>query len=260
MPKGIYEDLTGQTFNNLTVIGRGETKVTPGGQKKLTWLCRCKCGRLTQVGTWHLRNGGIKSCFYCGNAKSHESRIKHGKYGTRIYRIWIGMHSRCRDVCDKDYGGRGISVCEDWSEFENFYRWAISNGYSENLTIDRIDNDGNYEPSNCRWTTLEQQANNRRTNKYIVVNGRKYSFAEAAREFGVSETQVRYRYLQGLSGDEIVSKERKPTMINGGHLYKGKRYSRQQLSDMFGIKVSTFSCRFARGWSIEEIAQGHRNK
>ena len=143
-------------FGKLTLIER-----LPGGQK---WLCRCDCGNLV---TTQISNGS-RQCDSC--AKKLRKNIKHG-HNTggkpdRIYRIWIGIKSRCRNPNDTGYqwyGGRGIDICEDWWEnFESFYNWSINNGYSDELTIDRIDNNGNYEPGNCRWVTMKTQYSNKR--------------------------------------------------------------------------------------------------
>ena len=107
---------------------------------------------------------------------------KKGK--ERIYEIWANMKYRCNNkncVNFKNYGGRGIRVCEEWNAFENFYKWAIDNEYSDNLTLDRIDVNGNYEPENCRWATWEEQANNRRRNSRITYNGETHTISEWAR-------------------------------------------------------------------------------
>lgn len=126
---------------------------------------------------------------------SSHSKHRHGLSNTRIYRIWQGMKKRCynpRSVHYKDYGGRGITVCDEWKQSaEAFYKWAIANGYEDNLSIDRIDNDGNYEPSNCRWATSKQQANNMRDGSITRNRNRKINILKEAIEF-VPEKKEEY--------------------------------------------------------------------
>ena len=147
-------DLTGQKFGRLTVIKRIENQGT-----KAKWLCKCECGNFSKVTTDNLRNGHTKSC-KC-------SIIKH-KYAHKesLYFRWIGIKERCNNPNAynyKNYGLRGIKVCKEWNDdYLKFRQWALNNGYKENLTIDRINVNGNYEPANCRWTTWKEQNNNKR--------------------------------------------------------------------------------------------------
>lgn len=148
-------------FGKLTLIER-----LPGGQK---WLCRCDCGELvtTQI------SSGSRQCKNC--AREIMGNLKHGHNRAgkpdRIYRIWIGMKSRCRNPNDTGYGwygGRGIDICDEWwSDFQAFYDWAMDNGYSDELTIDRIDYNGDYTPYNCRWVTMDVQHQNQRHPPYL---------------------------------------------------------------------------------------------
>ena len=169
-----FIDLTGQRFGRLLVLNEAER--TKNGVK---WNCRCDCGRDLIVYSGNLRMGYTKSCGCMAHEKNLLKRKTHGKSNSRLYRIWRGIKSRCSDKASENYGGRGITVCEEWNKsFEAFCEWSMANGYSENLSIDRINNDGNYEPSNCRWVNNETQANNTRKNRKITINGETHTARE----------------------------------------------------------------------------------
>ena len=138
----------------------------------------------------HLKTGNVKSC---GCAYTH---VTHGLSRTRLYNIWSNMIQRCENpkaAQYKDYGGRGIYVCKDWQSFESFMTWAISNGYSNDLSIDRIDNSNGYNPQNCRWATARQQANNTRKTRFIMFDNKSMSLSEWARLLGLNESTLSMR-------------------------------------------------------------------
>lgn len=186
------KDIIGKKFGRLTALRFSHTK-----NYKQYWIFKCDCGNehITQLS--HVKRGKIKSCG-CYLKEHRRQFVKtHGLSKTRIYKTWKSMKHRVLNKKDKryhDYGGRGILICDEWkNNFLSFYNWAMKNGYKDNLTIDRIDVNGNYEPSNCRWATPLIQANNQRRNHYITYNGKTQSMSDWARELGISYTVLRAR-------------------------------------------------------------------
>lgn len=200
---GKYRDLTGQQFGRLTVLRRvlkGEGKTAT--QKGVFWECQCCCGNIVEEPTYNLTSGIVVSCGCYHSEVSKRVNLKHGRTDSRLYYVWSSMKSRCTNPnvpSFRTYGGRGIHLCDEWNnDFAAFERWAIDHGYDENAprgkcSVDRIDPNGNYEPSNCRIITMLEQSNNRRTNRFLEYNGQRHTVAEWSRITGIKQAKIRRR-------------------------------------------------------------------
>lgn len=147
-------------------------------------------------------SGDIKSCGCLRKEVTSKLNKKHGQAGTRLHHIWIGMKQRCSNPKHKsyaDYGGRGIKVCAEWEDFKNFYGWAINNGYQDGLEIDRIDNNEDYRPDNCRWVTRKVNSRNRRSNALFRYKGKTMTMIELAEIAGISKRAMQHRIKRGWS-------------------------------------------------------------
>lgn len=188
-----FDDLSGKRFGRWLVLRRAEDHISKSGYHFTQYECLCDCGATRRVLASALKSGRSKSCgCYAGEIRARicrENFKTHGETKTRLYQIYVGMKKRCYNEAAynyANYGARGILVCEDWlKSWESFRDWSLANGYSDNLSIDRIDVNGDYSPSNCRWVTRDVQANNRRSNKSIVYNGASHTIAEWSRILGI---------------------------------------------------------------------------
>lgn len=202
----IQEKIIGKTFNRLKVL-----KETNNPERHKRFECVCNCGNIIFTSLHKLKSGHTKSCGCLKTEKFKDRVTKHGFSSTRLYHIWYDMVGRCENSNYKNYhryGGRGISVCNEWKKFIVFRQWALSNGYSEKLTIDRLDNDGDYKPSNCRWATRKQQSKNRSNNNLITHNGITETITDAAKRYGLTTQSIKYRISKGWSIKEALEKEK----------------------------------------------------
>lgn len=194
-------DITGQRFGKLVAL-----KDVGSNGNNILWKCKCDCGNNIIVPSSRLRSGNTKSC----GCLQIASVTTHGKSKTRLYRIWHGMKTRCNLVQDKrykDYGGRGIKVFHEWdTNFLSFYNWAIANGYKDNLSIDRIDNNGNYCPENCRWASAKQQMNNTRYNHLVEYNNEVKTVREWAKTLNIPEQRLYHRLNDGWPIKDALTK------------------------------------------------------
>lgn len=203
----IRMDIVDQTFGRLTVLEFSHTNK----HGKSMWKCKCDCGNERIVAGSHLKNGHTSSCGCTKNEIVGSRYRTHGMRKTRLYRIWLNIKNRCTNPKDehfKDYGGRGITVCDEWkNNFEAFHEWSMANGYEEHLTIDRIDVNGNYCPENCRWTTQKEQARNKRNTVFIELNGEIHSLSEWSEIIGVCYPTLFSRYKAGKTPVEILKEK-----------------------------------------------------
>ncbi len=181
----------------------------PNGRHDVQYLCQCECGRELKVLGIHLRSGHTKSCGCFRKETTAEMASTHHMTNTRLYNVWRNMKARCYKPTHKDYslyGGRGIQICDEWlSSFEAFVDWALHNGYSDNLTIDRIDVNGNYEPSNCAWRTQKQQCNNTRRNIVIEFRGETHTMKEWSEILGMNYGTISSRIANGWPYEKALS-------------------------------------------------------
>lgn len=204
---GAFKDLTNKRFNRLVAI----KTVGVDKNKKIIWECLCDCGNTCNVTSNSLMVKDTQSCG-CLKKESRKNRkpsLTHGGSGTRLYSIWKGVRNRCFYLNSKNYeryGGRGITVCEEWKDnFVNFRDWSLSNGYKEGLTIDRIDNNGNYEPSNCKWSTNKEQQNNKENNVLITYQNETKTLSQWAEEKGINNSALWGRYYKGWKDEKLFS-------------------------------------------------------
>ena len=176
-------DLTGRVFGRLTAISEDERS-----SGKTRWKCLCECGNAVSVRTSDLTSGKTVSCG-CYNDELRKQPKTHGMTYSRMYRTWNNMIQRCNNNRREDYvryGGRGIRVCDEWSDFKDFQRWAELSGYSDELTLERKDNDGNYSPENCTWVSHAQQSRNTRRNVNITFNGETRCMKDWSKIIGIN--------------------------------------------------------------------------
>lgn len=209
-------------FGKWTVVGPVEAVF--GGRLRHLLECQCECGTRRNIALDALVGGKSKQCRNCSNREKAalKSRLDHGMADTRLHQIWIQMRRRCsKETCPDfiRYGGRGIIVCDEWQAFPPFHDWAVANGYSDNLTIDRIDNNLGYAPSNCRWVGRTTQNRNRRDNVRYQFRGESLLLSEIAEITGVPLSRICNRVRRdGMTPDEAITKpfRKSPTNTKQG--------------------------------------------
>ncbi len=249
-------DLTGQKFGKLTAL----YSVSNG--KKRMWYCKCDCGKFKEkpVSTYDLKAGKTRSC---GCLKKNFTTLTHGKSNSKLYYIWAGMKQRClnkNDVNYHNYGGRGITVCDDWLSFEPFYEWAIKNGYKEGLTLERIDVNGNYEPSNCTWIPKGKQTLNTRANIQITYKGETKTLGEWAHELKLNYDLVYFR-IKKLNWS-VESAFETPVWNSYAKMitYNGKTQSVAKWARELGVTYQSLYKALSRGSSLKKYIEKRKIK
>ncbi len=258
MPR--FKDLTGQRFGRLTVIDISK-KVQSGKRERYYWKCKCDCGNYHEVRTDSLISGNVQSCGCLHkeqaivNVSLHHS---HKQSTSRLYGIWQKMKDRCLNEnvpCYDRYGGRGITICDEWKDdFEAFFKWAVDNGYSEDLTIDRKDNNKGYFPDNCRWATNKEQARNRRSNIVVAYQGKEMTLIEASEKSGLPYSALNARWNRGIRGEELFARLTSKG-IKREVLYHGKIITLKELSELTGININTLKSRYRAGKRGEDLVK-----
>lgn len=242
MPKLI--DITGERYGRLTVI-----KLLPRQANGSTrWLCRCDCGTLTEVYRCNLTRGHVTSC----GCYARELATRHGLATSRVYNIWIQMKHRCENPkCHafRYYGSRGIKLCDRWQSFD-FFLEDMRQPPSNEHSIDRIDNSGNYEPSNCRWATRTEQARNKRNNRFITVGNETKTLSEWALIAGVSSPTIIRRLEDGWPPEKAVSTPRYGT-ISTLITFDGRTQSISAWIEELGVPKTVVYRRLKKGWAVE---------
>ena len=250
MPKHI--DMTNRQYGQLTAIRRtGATQ----SSRNATWLFRCECGNECEKDGYSVRSGKVLSCDACGKERIRAASIKHGATDSAEYRIWTGMLTRCYNKSSrayKDYGGRGIQVCDQWrASFAQFFS-DMGRRPSPKHSIDRKDNNGNYEPGNCRWATAHEQAQNKRNSIQVEINGCQASLADCAKVSGYTRAAIYQRHKRGITGEALL-KTSVTTITHNGITDSISGWSKRT-----GIKPTTIGQRLRKyGWSPERaLTQG----
>lgn len=195
-----------EKYGKLTIIGLDNQKTYSNGYVVDFVRCRCDCGNEKVINYDNIKRGLVKSCGCI-------SKTANGMSKTRLYQTYRHLINRCyceKDINYKNYGGRGITVCQEWqNDFMNFYNWAMTNGYTDKLTIDRIDVNGNYCPKNCRWVNMKTQQNNRSNNRILEYKGQKKTITEWANYCGLSYRNLYYRLKNGYTIEQAIEKPKR---------------------------------------------------
>lgn len=260
-------DLTGQRFGRYTVLYRYHEN---DPFNKPLWVCKCDCGNEKVVGGENLRSGQSLSCGCYNREKAAERATKHGgaKAHERLYSIWTNMRKRCnnpKDPAYNYYGGKGVCICDAWSEYMAFKEWALENGYTDNLTIDRIDPDGDYSPENCRWVDMKTQANNKTDNHYVDIGGTVYTIQQWSEIYGIDSRVVNSRINIGW---DVVEAIQTPNHQNKRLItYNGITKSIKEWAECIGMNYSTLRGRlnnynvpFEEAISQPVIKGGHKRR
>lgn len=200
---GKFIDLTGKQFGHLAVIEQAENK-----NGRVMWLCKCDCGTVKPIASSNLIHGYSTTCG-CGQRHCgiDNNSYKHGKSKTKLYSVWKAMRQRCNNPNNYDYqwyGAEGKKICDEWDNYIEFEKWAMSSGYKSGLTIDRIDSSSCYCPENCRWITIQEQQKNKRNVRRLSLNGETHTISEWSEIKGIPYRTILGRIHNGWSSERAL--------------------------------------------------------
>jgi hypothetical protein len=255
-PRRFYpdEDFVGVSFGRLTVVRQADVVSTPSGGKVRRMECACECGKRMTVRLPHLKNGHTQSCGCLKIETTRKNNTTHGLSRTPTYNSWLKLVERGTGKSDRKlYADRGIKVCKRWLKFENFLK-DMGVKPKGRFSIDRINNDKGYFPSNCRWATDKQQARNTRGNLTVELYGKKIKLFELSEALGVDHNRVRNRIRLGWSVEKALHEKPNPNLKL--LTYKGETLNQKQMAEKHGISMSIFSQRIGKlGWSLEKAIE-----
>lgn len=206
--EGNFEDFSGQKINRLTLIEPSHIHYQKSGSRILYWITKCECGNVKVQNGRRVKRGDIKSCGCLSKEVTSKVKTTHGETGSRLLRIYYNMKGRCYLESNpkfKNYGGRGITICDEWlDDYTKFSKWAKENGYKDDMTIERIDVNGNYSPENCAWISISDQAKNKTSSIRVYIDGKRYSPKELSEIHGIPERTIYRRIKVGDIGRSIV--------------------------------------------------------
>lgn len=251
-----YSELIGKRYGRLVVVGFDYKK---SSSRRKYLLCKCDCGNKISTRLYELEHKQTVSCGCYNREILQKSRIKHGLSNHPLHREWRGIKDRCYNKnCKqfKDYGGRGITVCDEWiHDAAAFINWCLSHGYEKGLTLDRIDNNKGYSPDNCRWTTRKIQANNTRRNRYITYNGETHTVPEWAEILNLKYDVLIHRLAHGWSVEKAIETPfRNFERHDRTYTFNGETHNLKEWSKILHINYRTLLNRISdSGWDIEKV-------
>jgi hypothetical protein len=263
---GKAKDITGHVFGRLTALYPHHQ----GDDGAWFWLCKCECGNEILCDLGRLNSGNTQSCGCYKRDRTSETFRTHGMTNTKLGKVFKGMKQRCsnpKHSSYKNYGGRGIRVCEEWlTDSSSFFEWAVDNGYVEGLVIDRIDNNGPYSPENCRWTTYTENGRNRRDTVFLTLDGKTQDIGTWGEKLGIKPKTIANRLRAGHTTEEALSTsflksgprvgsppicKSSATKIRLTH--NGITKTIKEWSSFLGIGTSTIYFRISKGYPVEDV-------
>lgn len=255
-----FEDLTGKRFTRLTVLGLEDKN--PKSRKR-TWICLCDCGKQIIVKNYALLNGNTKSCGCLKKEQNRNANKTHGLSRTPIYRVWGSMVGRCTNPKDHkyaSYGGRGINVCARWRSFENFYADVSQMEHfgEKGYSLDRINNNGDYEPNNVRWANLTTQGRNKRNNHMVKVDGEQMTVSELCEHYNLNPVTVQSRIKKGDAGLDLIRPPYTHPKKNNAKckyfiMYKGEQITLSEAAKIAHVSYNTMVSRYKKGLKGEDL-------